>query len=192
MKVEEKKISEISGKLDKLLEKAGQFNKYQFTILFLFTLQIILAQFFNTGLYFLCSKPYIIIKNETNQTKNDINQNIIQNDIKEKNISIILNQSFCNNNQINYKLDDDKNGLSIVIDFDIYCDETKTILISISLYIGMFCGSFLSYIFADRIGRKKSLIIIIPFHILSLFSFHFANKDKYNHAFYYLYFNIFF
>ena len=56
MKVNEKKIAEVSAKLDKLLEKAGQFNKYQFLILILFTFQFILAQFFNTGLFFFIFK----------------------------------------------------------------------------------------------------------------------------------------
>ena len=56
MKINEKKFKEISGKLDILLNKAGQFNKYQFTILFLFTLQYLLAQFFNRGLFFFRRK----------------------------------------------------------------------------------------------------------------------------------------
>ena len=201
MKVNEKRINEVSAKLDKLLEKAGQFNKYQFTILILFTFQIILAQFFYTGLYFLCSKPYVkinIIKNDINQTlpKNHTLQIIPQNEnIKKKNqtiqtISVILNQSLCKIK--NYTVDKERTGLSIVLDFDIFCDETKTNLLSISLYIGMFCGSFLSYIFADRIGRKKSLIIIIPFHILSLFAFQLTDIKRFEHALYFLYFNIFF
>ena len=173
MKVNEKRINEVSSKLDKLLEKAGQFNKYQFTILFLFTFQIILAQFFNTGLYFLCAKPFIIpIQNNTN-------------------IPNILNRNLCIN-KTSFKPDTKKTGPSIVVDFDIYCDWTKVYFLSISLYIGMFCGSFISYVFADRIGRKKSLIIIIPFHILSLFSFLLADKNKFKHALYFLYFNIFF
>ena len=60
----------------------------------------------------------------------------------------------------------------------------------------MFIGSFISYIFADRIGRKKSLVIIIPIHILSLFSFELANNKifdiEFKYALYFLYFNIFF
>ena len=173
MKVNEKRINEVSSKLDILLEKAGQFNKYQFTILFLFTFQIILAQFFNTGLYFLCSKPYV---NYFDGTKNQ---------------TVILNRKICKE-KTTYKIVDNKPGYSIVKDFNIYCDWTKTYFLSISLYTGMFCGSFVSYIFADRIGRKKSLIIIIPFHILSLFSFLLADRKIFDNALYFLYFNIFF
>jgi MFS family permease len=60
----------------------------------------------------------------------------------------------------------------------------------------MLIGSFVSYIFADRIGRKKSLCIIIPIHILSLLTFELTyNKilgKKFKYALYFLYFNIFF
>ena len=174
MKVNEKKIAEVSAKLDKLLEKAGQFNKYQFIILILFTFQFILAQFFNTGLFFLSSKPYVKPKQDSK--------------------SVILNRELCDNK--NYDNDYSKTGSSIVLDFKIECDWTKTYFISISLYIGMFIGSFISYIFADRIGRKKSLVIIIPIHILSLFSFELANNKifdiEFKYALYFLYFNIFF
>ena len=141
MKVNEKKIAEVSAKLDKLLEKAGQFNKYQFLILILFTFQFILAQFFNTGLFFLSSKPYVKPKQDSK--------------------SVILNRELCDNK--NYDNDYSKTGSSIVLDFKIECDWTKTYFISISLYIGMFIGSFISYIFADRIGRKKSLVILYLF-----------------------------
>ena len=174
MKVNEKKIAEVGAKLDKLLEKAGQFNKYQFIILILFTFQFILVQFFNTGLFFLSSKPYVKPKQDSK--------------------SVILNKELCDNK--NYDNDYSKTGSSIVLDFKIECDWTKTYFISISLYIGMFIGSFISYIFADRIGRKKSLVIIIPIHILSLFSFELANNKifdiEFKYALYFLYFNIFF
>ena len=89
-----------------------------------------------------------------------------------------------------------KLDLQLFFIFKIECDWTKTYFISISLYIGMFIGSFISYIFADRIGRKKSLVIIIPIHILSLFSFELANNKifdiEFKYALYFLYFNIFF
>ena len=178
MKLNEKKIKEISGKLDILLEKAGQFNKYQFTILILFSFQFILSQFFTTGLFFLGGKPYVkIINNDKNISK-----------------SVLLNNSLCNN-QTNFILDEKKSTSSILIEFEIYCDRPKTYFLNISLYTGMLFGSFIAYIFADRIGRKKSLLIFIPIHILSLFSFELINKDIFGKAFknalYLLYFIIF-
>ena len=176
MKVNEKKISEISGQLDKLLEKAGQFNRYQFTILILFTFQFILAQFFNTGLFFLSEKPRVIEKaNKTN--------------------SYIVNQTICKNIN-NYTLEENDTISRILVEYNIYCDTFKSYLISVCLYAGMLIGSFMSYIFADRIGRKKSLCIIIPIHILSLLTFELTNKEilgkKFKYALYFLYFNIFF
>ena len=178
MKINEKKIKEISGKLDILLNKAGQFNKYQFTILFLFTLQYLLAQFFNRGLFFLGGKPYVKITNS--------DYNISK--------SVLLNYSLCNN-QTSFIFDENKSASSILIEFEIYCDRPRAYFLNISLYAGMFLGSFISYIFADRFGRKKSLLIFIPIHILSLFSFELTTKDifgkEFKNALYLLYFIIF-
>ena len=176
MKVNEKIINEISGQLDKILEKAGQFNRYQFTILTLFTFQYILAQFFNTGLFFLSEKPTVKLKNDSNSKRFVVTKKICEN----------IDNYIVQNNTIS----------RILVEYDIYCDNLKSYLISICLYAGMLIGSFISYIFADRVGRKKSLCIVIPIHILSLFSFELTNKEilgkEFKYALYFLYFNIFF
>ena len=177
MKLSQKKIKEISNKLDKLLEKAGQFNRYQFTILVLFTFQFILTQFFNTGLFFLSEKPTAIPNSNNN------------------NETFVVNKEICKHIE-DYHLEKNYTISSILVEYDIYCDNIKTYFISICLYTGMFIGSFISYIFADRIGRKKSLCIIIPIYILSLVSFELTNQTFFGHEFkaalYFLYFIIFF
>ena len=150
MKDKENKIKEIGAKLDKLLEKAGQFNKYQFIILILFSFQFICSQFFNRGLSFLETKPYVFYNSSEE--------------------SHLLTQDMCLN-RTKIKVDETKKSPSIICDFEIYCDKFKIYFIKISLYSGMILGSFLSYNFADKLGRRKSLLIVIPFHILSLYLF---------------------
>lgn len=175
MKVKENKIKEIGAKLDKLLEKAGQFNKYQFIILILFSLQFICSQFFNRGISFLEKTPYAFIDSS--------------------NVSQLLTQEMCLN-KTKIKIDESNKSPSIIIDFGIYCDKIKIYSIKICLYSGMILGSFLSYNFADKLGRRKSLLVIIPFHILSLYFFEFIKPivfgKKFSYSLYFLYANIFF
>lgn len=174
MKVKENKIKEIGAKLDKLLEKAGQFNKYQFIILILFSFQFICSQFFNRGVTFLETKPYVFF-----------------NSSKE---SQLLKEFMCKNRTL-IKVDERIKSPSIICDFGIYCDKFKIYSIKISLYSGMILGSFLSYNFADKLGRRKSLLIVIPFHILSLYLFEIMKPivfgKSFAYALYFLYANIF-
>ena len=175
MKDKENKIKEIGAKLDKLLEKAGQFNKYQFIILILFSFQFICSQFFNRGLSFLETKPYVFYNSSEE--------------------SHLLTQDMCLN-RTKIKVDETKKSPSIICDFEIYCDKFKIYFIKISLYSGMILGSFLSYNFADKLGRRKSLLIVIPFHILSLYLFELMKPvvfgKNFTYALYFLYANIFF
>jgi len=174
MKVKENKIKEIGGKLDKLLEKAGQFNKYQFIILVLFSFQFICSQFFNRGVSFLETKPYVFYNSSDK--------------------SQLLTQDMCLN-KTKIRIDETIKSPSIVCDFGIYCDKFKIYSIKISLYSGMILGSFLSYNFADKIGRRRSLLIVIPFHILSLYLFELMKPvvfgKKFTYSLYFLYANIF-
>lgn len=154
MKEKENKIKEVGEKLDKLLEKAGQYNKYQFLILILFFIEFICNLFFNRSISFLETRPYIF----TNFSKNE---------------SILLTQKMCDN-KTQFVIDESKLSSSILYDYEIYCDKLSIYLLNTFLYVGMIFGSFISYIFADKIGRKKSLLIIMPFHIISLYSFEFT------------------
>lgn len=156
MKEKENKIKEVGEKLDKLLEKAGQYNKYQFLILILFFIEFICNLFFNRSISFLETRPYIF----TNFSKNE---------------SILLTQKMCDN-KTQFVIDESKLSSSILYDYEIYCDKLSIYLLNTFLYVGMIFGSFISYIFADKIGRKKSLLIIMPFHIISLYSFEFTKN----------------
>ena len=182
MKVKQSTLNKVSKKIEELLEKSGQKGRYQITILILITFQLILTQFFNSGLFFLSSRPYIFI-NETktiNITNKD-NISNIENIVKTK--SILLTKKLCNE-LTNITIDKHKSGASILIDFEIYCNDYKSYLIIIIFYSGMLIGSFISHFFADRIGRRKSLLIIIPLHIVFLFSFELTNKDFYEDNYY--------
>ena len=176
MKVKQKTINEVSQKLDLLLDKAGQFGRYQIVILILFFFQLILTQFFKTGLFFLTSKPYIFINETKTINITDNNNRFIKNITTTK--SIILTKKLCNE-LTNITIDKSNSGASILIDFEIYCNNFKTYLISVSFYSGTLIGSFCSHFFANRIGRRRSLLIIIPIHIIFLILFKFTNKDFY-------------
>ena len=47
----------------------------------------------------------------------------------------------------------------MVTDFRIFCDQDKVSFIGSSLFLGVMIGSFISYFFSDKIGRKKTIIL---------------------------------
>ena len=150
-------MKETERKLDILLEKAGQINNYQFLVTFLFLIQFTCADFFNQCLPFLERMPYVYVNNS-----------------KE---SVLLDYKICRNKAIEYKIDQKKLPKSIVIDFEIYCKKPKILCLGIMIYLGMIFGSCSSYLFADKIGRKKTLIIFVPIHIFLLCTFKFLKTS---------------
>ena len=56
-------MKEIQKKLDNLFIKAGQYHRYQFIILALFTLQFLGSQFFHVNFTYLTSYPIIYFNN---------------------------------------------------------------------------------------------------------------------------------
>ena len=172
-------MKEIQKNLDSLFIKAGNFNKYQFIIVVLFFLQFICSQFFHTNFSYLTSRPLIII----NDTETRIDPNLCDiyfNDINSNNSnnSIILRE-----NQIP--------TTSIILDFQLYCDNIKTYLISIFYYLGIIIGSCISYIFYDKIGTKLTISIFIPILITSLILFQLLNFAFMKNNIYVLYCNLF-
>ena len=170
-------MKEIQKKLDNLFIKAGIYNRYQLIMVILFFLQFICSQFFHNNFPNLTSRPFIII----NDTEIRIDPNICNkyfNDINPNN-SIILRE-----NQIP--------TTSIILDFELYCDNIKTYLISIFYYLGIILGSCISYNFYDKVGTKLTLSIFIPAQIICLFLFQLLNFDFLKKNIYYLYTNLFF
>ena len=162
-------MKETNEKLDILLDKAGQINNYQFQVTFLFLIQLTCAEFFNQCLPFLEKGPYVYI------------------DSSEE--SVLINDKICDSNH--YILDENKLPKSIVMDFNIYCEELKIFLLGLMLYLGMIIGACSSYLFADKIGRKKTLVIFCPIHIFFLCTFKILTPNLWDHTLYLIYLNMF-
>ena len=162
-------MKETEKKLDILLAKAGQINNYQFQVTFLFLIQLTCAEFFNQCLPFLERGPYVFV-----------------NDSK---YSVLINYKICNSTQ--YTLDNNKIPKSIVMDFEIYCNESKISYLGLMLYLGMIIGACSCYLFADKIGRKKTLVIFSPIHIFFLCTFKLLTPNLWKHNLYIIYINMF-
>ena len=126
-------MKEINQKLDIILAKAGQINNYQFLVTFIFLSQLICAEFINQCLPFLERGPFVFIDDSQS--------------------SELITYDICRNESSKYVLDNEKSPISIVIDFNIFCDEKKIFFLGFSIYIGMIMGSCTSYIFTDS-NRK--------------------------------------
>ena len=164
-------MKETDQKLDLLLAKAGQINNYQFQVTIMFLIQLTCAEFFNQCLQFLERAPYVFIDNS-----------------KE---SVLINYKICKSDSIIYILDENKLPNSIVMDFNIYCKESKIIFLGLMVYLGMIIGACSSYLFADKIGRKRTLIIFVPIHIILLCTFSILKPSLGDYCLYLVYSNIF-
>ena len=164
-------MKETDQKLDVLLAKAGQMNNYQFQVTFLFLIQLTCADFFNQCLPFLEKWPYVYVDNS-----------------KE---SVLLDYKICDEKPNDYIIDKKRSPKSIVMDFEIYCDKEKIFYLGFSVYFGMIIGACISYLFADKIGRKKTLVIFVPIHIILLCTFKILQPDFGNFFIYLIYINIF-
>ena len=164
-------MKEINQKLDIILAKAGQINNYQFLVTFIFLSQLICAEFINQCLPFLERGPFVFIDDSKS--------------------SELITYDICRNESSKYVLDNEKSPISIVIDFNIFCDEKKILFLGFSIYIGMIMGSCTSYIFTDSIGRKKILIIVIPIYIIFLCTYKLLSSDFGEVGLNLLYFNFF-
>lgn len=161
-------MKEVSSKLEEVVGKAVHSNKYQSIISILFLFQFACSQFFTQALPYLEARPFAFVngKPESEQLTNEI----------------------CKNADFIYIIDKTKVVSSIIIDFGIYCDEFRISLISLFFYGGAILGSCFSYLFADKIGRRKTLLIFTPLHsiILIIFIFLEPNTIKYTLNFVYI------
>ena len=165
-------MKQTNEKLERLLNKAGQMNNYQYFVIFVFLIQIACADFFNQCLPFLERGPYVYIENS--------------------NESVIIDNMMCKNKSIHYIIDTSKRTSSIVMDFGIFCNETKKFYLGLILYLGIIIGYCSSYLFIDKIGRKKTLIIFVPIYTFFLCSFKILIPSLGYFCLYLIYVNIFF
>lgn len=170
------KMKKVQKKLDLIFNKAGEFNRYQFIIVTLFTFQYICSQFFHSNFSYLTARPFIVIDNKEKR---------IDPDICEKHFNGInsTDSMIFGENKIP--------TTSIILDFELYCKAFKTYLINILYFVGIIIGAFTSYNFYDNIGAKLTLGIFIPTEILSQILFQLLNLDKFKNNIYILYLGIF-
>ena len=163
-------MKEKDKKLDVLLSKAGQMNIYQFQVTLLFLIQLTCAIFFDQCLPFLERGPYVFL------------------DDSEE--SVMITNKICKNG--NYRINEDKLPTSIVIDFEIFCNDLKMFYLGLMLNLGMIIGACSSYLFIDKMGRKKTLVIFTPIYILFLCTFKILTPNLWEHTLILIYLNIFF
>lgn len=131
-----------SEKFEEIKEKAGSSNRYQYIVLL-----------FATMLWWTCnlmsiSLPYLEMTHKV--------QFIDKNTQKETTSQYTY--SLCNENQSSLK-NIDSTHHSWVISFNLQCEKTKTGLIGSFTFMGVMIGSLLFTFSADKLGRKKTIII---------------------------------
>ena len=141
-------MKEIQKKLDNLFLKAGQYNRYQFIMAFLFTLQYLCSQFFHINYTFLTSNPIVHYNN----------------------IDIKPDSLWCKNENNTRKIELAKKQIpttSIIIDFELVCQTTKLYFLDVVYYFGNILGSCIAYHFYEKVGSKISLCIFNAIQIVS-------------------------
>ena len=153
-------MKELSKKLNNVFKKAGLLNKYQIIIVLIFIFQFTSCEYFNIAVPYLDDPPYIFLPNKTE--------------------SVLLKIEMCKNDiKKEFKIDYSKTFNSLTIRLKIYCDRKKTNFIEIAYLSSSIIGSFFSYIFADYLGRKLTLLILLPIKIFCYFLFGFCIFENY-------------
>ena len=147
-----KELSKLSKKLDNVFEKAGLSNKYQITIVLIFIFQFTCCEYFNIAVPYLDDLPYVFIPNKLD--------------------SVFLTYEMCENSTTKlFDVDYSRSFNSLVVHLKIYCNRRKTNFIEIVYLSSGIFGSLFTYVFADYIGRKKTLLLLIPINIVSFILF---------------------
>jgi len=144
-------------KLNNIMEKCGMKNKYQIISL------IIIFALYGTSEFLAIALPFMEINPFVTYYNTDLN----------KNITIQVDYNLCKNElkKFNYTIDNERSRSSLVTDFNVFCSENEVGFIGSSLFFGVMIGSFISYIFSDKIGRKKTSVIFSFIYSLILCGF---------------------
>lgn len=145
------------NEIEKILEKAGRNNTYQYiTLILLFVL-------FGTSEYLIVILPFLEAKPRVEYFDKSLNTTIVTS----------INYEICEN----YEFSIIKENLkySLVYELDIYCDKSLTVILGICLFAGIMSGSSIAYIFADRKGRKATLLYFSSCLVMINIVFYFVN-----------------
>ena len=154
----EKKVINL---VKNLRTKSMSSNKYVIITSIIFLFQFMCCEFFIETFDYLERWPFIRLNGNT----------------------IKLNYEICQSNNftsndIELRLDDSKKTSSILNDFELFCNRKKISLIGVFIFLGMMIGGMTTYLIADKIGRKKTLKIIIPIYIITLIGWYFVKGEK--------------
>ena len=149
-------MENVGVQLEKLFFKAGQTHYYQYIITLLFTIEFCCTHFLNYCIPYLEQFPQVKM-NGSNE-------------------SILFYYDLCKNST-EYSIIDSKKKISIVGEFEIYCNKTKIYFLGFCYCIGKLLGSCISYLFIDGIGRRKTPLIFIPISILLMCAFKFMKAS---------------
>jgi len=169
-------MKEIQNSLDSLFLKAGQFNRYQFIMVSLFTLQYFCCQFFHVNFSHMTSKPIIYFNNTETRLDTDM-----------------CNKYFTGENPP-YELVLSKEQIpttSMILDFNLSCETSKIYFLDIIYYFGNIIGSCIAYHFYEKAGSKISLCIFTVMQFICFFLFQCLNISSIYNNIYFLYVNLF-
>ena len=167
----------VQQKLDYLFLKSGEYNRYQFIILTLFTLQFLCSQFFHVNFAYITSEPFIKI----NGTEIQLNSVVCEEQLKGQDPI-----SFINENK-----DNQLPSSTIIIDYDLACETTKIYFLQIAYYLSNIFGACLAYHFYEKINSKLSLNLFTLIQIIGIFLLEFINIEGLKQNIYYLYILLF-
>ena len=165
----------VQKKLDNLFLKAGQQNKYQYIIITLFTLQFLCSQFFHVNFIYITSQPRVKI----NETETKLDSIVCEKYLKEIDPIPLIQE----NNQLA--------SSTIIIDFNLACQNVKIYFIDIVYYFGNMLGSCITYHFFEKVGSRLSLNIFTIIQIISIFCLEFLNINSIEKNVYILYIILF-
>lgn len=130
----------MDHEIEKIINKAGRNNKYQFIVSFIFFILYGAGEYLTIILPLLQAKPIVTFKDEDGITHTSV-----------------LNYTICEN----YPSFDIKTDhyVSLITELKIHCDRTLIILTTFLLFLGAAVGSVLTYNISDNYGRKTTLLL---------------------------------
>lgn len=150
-------------KLNYYMEKCGMNNRYQYITLLIIFLLNGTSEFLATTIPLLEITPVVKYYSEA---KKDF--------VIEQATYKLCNETL---KYAKYSIVEDMSKTSLVKDFDIFCNKDKVSLIGISLFLGVTLGYLISYIFSDKIGRKKTIILFSTLYAINQIVYIFIGNE---------------
>jgi MFS family permease len=150
----------MDSKIEKLMSLSGNENKYQYFVLIITFCIWTNICILPVSLAFLEREPDVNFKNP------------------ENNITVYgstLNYTMCEYGEHSYNITQTY-SYSWVIEYKITCDRVLTGLLGSMMFTGDMLGSIIMKFFADKIGRRKTILFGLVFTTLALFGITFSQN----------------